>query len=146
LHISMEKIPACLYAVGHTPIMKIDAYNLVNKKLQKVWSWFGDNETPQVRGQGFHGMHVFDVDNDGKDEILFGDAVLDDNGKILWNMNMGHPDICYLADIDYVRPGLEIFYAFEKAQKQNGFCVVDPATGKIIWGIDSPVPISMIGE
>jgi len=133
------KTPSLLVCRGTYTMMKIDAYNLVNKKLTKVWSWFGDNETPQVRGQGFHGMHIFDVDGDGKDEILFGDAVLDDNGKILWNMNMGHPDICYLADIDYDRPGLEIFYAFEAAQKQNGICLVDPATGKIIWGIDFPI-------
>lgn len=133
------KRPSLLVCRGTYTMMRIDAYNLVNKKLQKVWSWFGDNETPQVQGQGFHGMHVFDVDGDGKDEILFGDAVLDDNGKILWNMNMGHPDICYLADIDYDRPGLEIFYAFERPQKQNGICVVDPATGKIIWGMDIPI-------
>jgi len=133
------KRPSLLVCRGTYTMMRIDAYNLVNKKLQKVWSWFGDNETPKVQGQGFHGMHAFDVDGDGKDEILFGDAVLDDNGKILWNMNMGHPDICYLADIDYDRPGLEIFYAFESPQKKNGFCVVDPATGKIIWGLDTPV-------
>jgi len=133
------KRPSLLVCRGTYTVMRIDAYNLVNKKLQKVWSWSGDNETPKVQGQGFHGMHVYDVDNDGKDEILLGDAVLDDNGKILWNMNMGHPDICYLADIDYDRPGLEIFYAFERAQKQNGICVVDPATGKIIWGMDIPI-------
>jgi len=133
------KKPSLLVCRGTYTMMRIDAYNLVNKKLEKVWSWFGDNETPKVQGQGFHGMHAFDVDGDGKDEILFGDAVLDDNGKILWNMNMGHPDICYLADIDYERPGLEIFYAFESPQKKNGFCVVDPATGKIIWGNDTPV-------
>lgn len=132
------KTPSLLVCRGTYTMMRIDAYNLVNKKLQKVWSWFGDDETPQVRGQGFHGMHAYDVDGDGKDEIIFGDAVLDDNGKLLWSMNMGHPDMCYLADIDPDRPGLEIFYAFEAPQKQNGFCVVDPATGKIIWGMDIP--------
>lgn len=132
------KTPSLLVCRGTYTMMKIDAYSLVNKKLQKVWSWFGDDETPPVRGQGFHGMHAYDVDGDGKDEILFGDALLDDNGKILWNMNMGHPDICYLADIDYDRPGLEIFYGFETRQKQNGFCLADPLTGKIIWGNDFP--------
>lgn len=129
--------PSLLVCRGTYTKMLIDAYKLVDKKLVKQWSWNGDNENPQVRGQGSHGMHVLDVDNDGKDEILFGDAALDDNGKLLWNMNMGHPDVFYVADIDPDRQGLEIFYGFEDAQSKNGFCTVDPATGKILWGNDN---------
>lgn len=132
------KTPSLLVCRGTYTLMRVDAYNLVGENLQQVWSWSGDDENPQVRGQGFHGLHAYDVDGDGKDEIIIGDAVLDDNGKILWNMNMGHPDICYLADIDYDREGLEIYYAFEAKQKENGICLVDPATGNIIWGIDFP--------
>ena len=61
--------------------MLIDAYNYVDKKLVKVWSWTGENEDPPVRGQGGHSLHIFDVDKDGRDEIIFGSAVLDDDGK-----------------------------------------------------------------
>ena len=132
------KTPSLLVCRGTYTKMFIDAYNLVGNQLVKVWGWCGDDETPQVRGQGFHGMHAYDVDGDGFDEIIFGDAALDHDGKILWNMNMGHPDICYLADIDPDRPGLELFYAFESRQQTNGFCMVDPLTGHIIWGIDTP--------
>ena len=132
------KTPSLLVCRGTYTLMRIDAYNLVGNKLELVWSWSGDDENPKVRGQGFHGMHAYDVDGDGFDEIIIGDAVLDHDGKILWNMNMGHPDIVYLADIDYDRPGLEIYYAFESRQEKNGFCLVDPATGEIIWGNDFP--------
>ena len=88
--------------------MLLDAYNLVGGKLENVWRWNGDNETPQVRGQGMHGMHAADVDGDGREEIVLGAAVIDDNGKALWNLNMGHPDVCYVTDVIPGNPGLEI--------------------------------------
>ena len=34
-----------------------------------------------------------------------GSAVLDDDGKPLWNTRKGHPDACYVADVDPARPG-----------------------------------------
>jgi rhamnogalacturonan endolyase len=116
--------------------MLVDAYNLVGGKLEKVWSWNGDEETPKVRGQGMHGMHAADVDGDGREEIILGAAVIDDNGKALWNLQMGHPDVCYVTDVIPDHPGLEIAYGFETAQEKNGFCVVDAKTGKILWGCD----------
>lgn len=114
--------------------MLVDAYNLVGGKLEPVWRWNGDNETPQVRGQGMHGVHAADVDGDGREEIILGAAVIDDNGKALWNLQMGHPDVCYVTDVIPANPGLEIAYGFETAQEKNGFSVVDAKTGKILWG------------
>lgn len=118
--------------------MVVDAYNLVDGRLVPVWKWCGDNEQPPVRGQGMHGMHAVDVDGDGRDEIVLGAAVLDDNGKILWNLGMGHPDAVYVSDILPERPGLEIIYGFETKQERNGFCLVEAETGKLIWGCDHP--------
>jgi rhamnogalacturonan endolyase len=114
--------------------MLVDAYNLEGGKLEKVWSWNGDEETPKVRGQGMHGMHAADVDGDGREEVILGAAVIDDNGKALWNLQMGHPDVCYVTDVIPANPGLEIAYGFETAQEKNGFSVADAKTGKILWG------------
>lgn len=121
---------------GTYTTMLVDAYNLVNGKLKRVWSWNGDKETPPVRGQGMHGMHAADVDGDGREEIILGAAVIDDNGKTLWNLKMGHPDVCYVTDVIPSLPGLEIAYGFETAQEKNGFCVAEAKTGKLIWGCD----------
>jgi len=123
---------------GTYTTMLVDAYNLVNGKLEKVWSWNGDHDSPPVRGQGMHGMHAADVDGDGHEEIILGAAVIDDNGKTLWNLGLGHPDVCYVTDVIPERPGLEIACGFETAQKKNGFCVVDAKTGEIIWGNNFP--------
>lgn len=132
------KRPSLLVLRGTYTLMKIDAYNYVDKKLTKVWSWFGDDESPRVRGQGAHTLHAFDVDDDGRDEIIIGAACLDDDGKCLWNMGMGHPDWYYLADVDPARAGLEIAYGFETRQSKNGICLADPRTGEILWGCDHP--------
>jgi rhamnogalacturonan endolyase len=132
------KRPSLLVMRGTYTIMRIDAYNYIGKQLKKVWSWNGDDENPRVRGQGFHGLHSLDIDDDGRDELIIGAATIDDKGTCLWNMGMGHPDICYVADVDPTRPGLEIFYGFEDKQTRNGFCLAEARTGKIIWGCDHP--------
>ena len=128
------KNPSLLVMRGTYTLMRVDAYDFKRGKLMLRWSWNGDDESPKVRGQGMHGMHAADVDGDGRDEIVLGAAVLDDNGKTLWNLGMGHPDSVYVADVDPARPGLEIIYGFETAQPTNGFCLVEAKTGKIIWG------------
>ena len=132
------KRTSILVARGTYTKMYVDAYNLVNGKLTKIWRWFGDESDPPVRGQGAHGMHAYDFDNDGKEEILVGSVMIDDNGKTLWNKRMGHPDVMYPADLIPARPGLEIAYGYEDRQKTNGIHVADARTGEIIWGHTDP--------
>ncbi len=128
------KTASLLVARGTYTRMVVDAYNLVNGKLVKLWRWDGDKDKPQIRGQGSHTMVVGDVDGDGRDEIILGSVALDHNGKTLWNLGLGHPDVMYMADLIPARPGLEIAYGYEDAERQNGICVVDARTGQIIWG------------
>ncbi len=81
-------------------------------------------------------MHAVDVDDDGRDEVFLGSAVLDDHGVGLWSTGLGHPDHHYVGDIDPDRPGLEVYYGMETRQKDNGCCLVDARTGKMLWGLD----------
>jgi rhamnogalacturonan endolyase len=85
-----------------------------------------------------HGMHAVDVDGDGRDEILLGAALLGSEGRIRWNLGMGHPDAVYVTDILPERAGLEIMYGFETRQERNGFCLVDARSGEMLWGCDHP--------
>ncbi len=98
------KTPSLIVHRGTYTTMRVDAYDLVGGQLRPVWSWNGDSETPPVRGQGMHGMKVADVDGDGRDEIILGSAALDDNGRLLWNVGLGHPDVVYVADVDHRGP------------------------------------------
>lgn len=131
------KTPCLLVARGTYSIMKVIAYQFHDGKLQELWAWDNREETGPGNwmGQGAHFMHAADVDGDGRDEIVLGSSVLDDNGKGLWTTGLGHPDRCYVGDIDPSRPGLEIFYHIEPGHKENGVCLVDARTGEIIWGL-----------
>jgi len=133
------------YLDGRTPslIMQRGTYNLIktqalDKDFNRLWYWESPQEKKKYRGQGSHGLITADVDRDGKDELVIGAAVLDDNGKGLWSLEMGHPDVCYVADIDPANPGLEVFYGFETRQKTDGICVVDAKTGRKLWTHKKP--------
>ncbi len=133
------------YLDGKTPslIMQRGTYNLIktqalDKDFNQIWYWEAPQEKEKYRGQGSHGLVTADVDRDGKDELVIGAAVLDDDGKGLWTLEMGHPDVCYVADIDPANPGLEVFYGFETRQKTDGICVVDAKTGRKLWTHKKP--------
>ncbi|MCX8035614.1 MAG: silent information regulator protein Sir2 [Candidatus Sumerlaeia bacterium] len=133
------RTPCLLLARGTYKLMVVDAYQYHNRKLERLWHWDGDEETPVIRSQGAHSMHAADVDGDGRDEVVLGSGVIDDNGEGLWCTGLGHPDHVYIGDLDPERPGMEIYYGLERGQKAgNGMCMVDGATGKILWGIKKP--------
>lgn len=133
------------YLDGKKPslIMQRGTYNLIktqalDKDFKQIWYWESPQEEKKYGGQGSHGLITADVDGDGLDELVIGAAVLDDNGKGLWTLEMGHPDVCYVADIDPNNPGLEVFYGFETRQQTDGICVVDAKTGRKLWAHKKP--------
>jgi rhamnogalacturonan endolyase len=133
------------YLDGKTPslIMQRGTYNLIkvktlDKDFNQIWYWESPQEKAKYSGQGSHGLITADVDQDGRDELVLGAAVLDDNGKGLWTLEMGHPDVCYVADIDPNNPGLEVFYGLETRQKTDGICLVDAGTGRKLWAHKEP--------
>jgi rhamnogalacturonan endolyase len=133
------------YLDGKKPslIMQRGTYNLIktqalDKDFNRIWYWESPQEKEKYHGQGSHGLITADVDEDGRDELVIGAAVLDDNGKGLWTLEMGHPDVCYVADVNPTNPGLEVFYGFETRQKTDGICVVDAKTGRKLWAHKEP--------
>jgi rhamnogalacturonan endolyase len=127
------KTPSLIMQRGTYTIIKTEA---LDKDLKRIWYWESSGDDKKYRGQGQHGILTADIDNDGKDEVIPGTFALDDNGKPLWGLGLGHNDVGYIADIDPSRPGLEIFYGIESRSPRNGTCLVEAATGKIIWGFD----------
>lgn len=133
------KTPALLVQRGTYNYMVLIAYQYRQGQLRQLWRWDNRNLPKTFWGQGAHWMHAADVDGDGREEVVLGSVVIDDNGKALWSTGLGHPDHCYVGDIDPLRPGLEIYYGMETRQaKRNGMCLVDAATGKILWGHEGP--------
>lgn len=83
-------------------------------------------------------LQAADLNGDGRDEIIVGSCVIGADGKELWTTGLGHPDSVYVGKLNPDRKGLQIYYNIETAQKSNGMCQVDAATGKIQWGFDTP--------
>lgn len=133
------KTPCILAARGTYRAMLVDAWQFRDGALTRLWRWDGDEENPVIRSQGAHSMVTGDVDGDGRDEILLGGCMLDDNGTLLWSAGIGHPDKAYLADVDPSRPGLEVFLCGEvRHDDGRGVCLVDAVTGRQIWNIGRP--------
>ena len=129
------KTPSVLINRGTYRKMVVNAYQLVGRKLQLQWCWNGDEESPVIRSQGAHQIVCADVDNDGREEVVMGSVVIDDNGQALWSAGLGHPDKAIVADIDPDNPGLEVLFGVEVWHDKRGVCLVDAATGKELWNI-----------
>ncbi len=139
------KTPCLLVARGTYKLMIVDAYQYFNGELKQLWHWDGDEENPVIRSQGSHSMHPADVDGDGRDEVVLGSVVLDDDGTALFSTGLGHPDVTMVTDIDPERPGMEIFYSLEQSRDNGrGVSLVDAKTGKSIWTIG--IPTTHVGE
>lgn len=130
------KTPCLLALRGTYCRMKVDAYQLCNGKLEILWRYDNNHLPGSFWGQGEHFTRALDVDGDGRDEVMLGSAMLDDNGAPLWTTGLGHNDFAYPGDIDPHRPGMEIYYGIETRAEKHGMCLVDAATGKILWGFD----------
>ena len=81
---------------------------------------------------GNHNLSVGDVDGDGCDEIIWGSAALDNDGKMLYCVGFGHGDAIHLGDLNPDRPGLELFDIHEE-KGDYAWDVHDAATGEILW-------------
>lgn len=87
-------------------------------------------------GNGNHNLSVGDVDGDGCDEIIWGSAALDNDGKMLYATGFGHGDAIHLADHDPDRPGLELFQIHEESP--YGWDLHDAATGEVLFSATGP--------
>ncbi|MBR3455562.1 MAG: rhamnogalacturonan lyase [Bacteroidaceae bacterium] len=80
---------------------------------------------------GNHNISVADVDGDGKDEIIYGSAAVDDDGKLLYAVGFGHGDAMHLGDLNPERPGLEVFDVHEEKGTYS-WDLHDAATGQVL--------------
>lgn len=161
--------PSAVFARGYYTRSTLAAYNWDGKNLSKVWNvdsgWtpmsnpFNDSphgvrgtdpEFGSITTQGFHSLSAADVDGDGKHEIVYGSATIDDDGSLLYSSfdtlpegsanpgveaGLGHGDAMHVTDIDPNRPGLEIWTVHEGGQwAPYGSAMRDAATGEVLFG------------
>ena len=88
-------------------------------------------------GEGAQSLSVADVDGDGFDEIVYGAAVVDHDGTLLYATGLGHGDALHVSDMVPSNPGLEIFMPHEDATGNGGIgaSLRDAMTGALIVSI-----------
>jgi rhamnogalacturonan endolyase len=121
---------------------EVAAYDYRNGQLTLRWQFkagynINGNINSNYIGQGAHSLTIGDVDADGKDEIIYGAAAIDDNGLGLYSTGLGHGDALHLSDMDPTRPGLEVFMVHESpgSYDGNGGEFRDARTGELLFGI-----------
>ncbi|HJW01426.1 MAG TPA: rhamnogalacturonan lyase [Arthrobacter sp.] len=129
--------PSMMFSRGYYTRTVLVTYDLVDGKLVQRWKFDSDVAGAEYKGQGNHNLSVADVDQDGKDEFVFGSMTIDDDGTPLYNTKLGHGDAIHTGDLDPSRPGLETFAVHESmsASGNRGATFRDSATGEVLWSI-----------
>ncbi|KRD44558.1 hypothetical protein ASE38_10680 [Cellulomonas sp. Root930] len=127
--------PSIIMARGYYTRAVVVAWDYRNGQLTRRWTFDSNSSTSgnsTYAGQGNHSLSVADVDQDGKQEILYGAAAIDDNGAGLWNNRTGHGDAGHVGDLIPSRPGLEYYKVTESASQPDSW-MADARTGQILW-------------
>ncbi len=122
--------PSLVMCRGYYTRSVLAAWDWRDGTLTHRWTFDTNDGYREYAGQGNHQVSVADVDDDGKDEIIYGAMAVDDDGTGLWNSGLGHGDALHVSDIDPDRAGLERWGPFESGP---GSALLDARTGEVIW-------------
>ena len=126
------KHPSIFLGRGIYTRHKFIAYDVdpKNHDLKVRWKWTNNQPGSPWYGQGYHNYIVADVDWDGRDEIVWGSMVIDDNGKGLSTTGLGHGDAQHIGDFNPYIHGQEMFACNEDNPSNN---YRDATTSKIYY-------------
>ncbi len=132
--------PSAVFGRGYYTRLAVSAWDVKDKKLSQRWLFdTGFNVNAAGYGDGNHQELAADVDGDGKQEVVCGSAVIDNNGKLLYTTSNAHGDAMHIGDFDLSNPGLEIFQCLEDEVHPNGKVINfgvelrDAKTGKALY-------------
>ncbi len=161
--------PSAVFARGYYTRTAVDAFDWDGENLTQRWQVdsghvpltnpFNDSphgrdgtdpEFATITTQGDHSLSLADVDADGRHELVYGAATIDDDGSLLYSSfdvlpegsaapgstaRLGHGDAMHVTDIDPARAGVEIWTAHEGGTSAPyGSALRDAATGATLFG------------
>jgi len=130
--------PSIVMCRGYYTRTVLASWDWRGGKLTQRWVFDSDSsdENKKYAGQGNHELSIADVDGDGRDEIVYGAMVVDDDGKGLYSTGWGHGDALHVGDLVPDNPGLEVFDIQERFDKE-GMSMRDAKTGRVIFTVPS---------
>ncbi|WP_116126152.1 Ig-like domain-containing protein [Lewinella sp. IMCC34183] len=147
-----DRLPSVVMARGYYTRSVLTAWDYVDGELVQRWVFDTDsggtgkdgNAYSLYTGQGAHSLSVGDIDQDGKDEIMYGAMAVDDDGVGLYVTGNNHGDATHLGDFLPDRPGLEYFMPSESAFSTNrvtgetvpAIYLTDASDGTVLWQKD----------
>src|SRR4029078_13207201 len=84
--------PSLIMSRGYYTRSVIAAWDFRNGSLTQRWVFDTNSAGSQYNHQGNHKLSMGDLDQDGRDEIVFGSMAINDNGTVLWNADNRHGD------------------------------------------------------
>ncbi len=143
------KRPSAVMCRGYYSRTGLMALDFDGRKLRKRWLFDTLSDMKKwgsFCGQGFHNLRTADVDFDGKDEIIYGQMVVDDDGTGLYSTGMGHGDAINLLQTTPHDRGLQVWTCQEN--RRDGAVLRDARTGKTIKQIKrgKDVPRAVAGD
>ena len=92
--------PSLFTARGYYTRAAMAAYDWNGESFIMRWHRDDKAKGANLYGNGNHQISVCDADNDGKDEIVFGSTVVDNDGSILNSTDHGHGDALHVSDFN----------------------------------------------
>ncbi|WP_294548695.1 hypothetical protein [uncultured Bacteroides sp.] len=140
--------PSLIITRGVYANWQVWALDLKGNKLETRWKFDTAGHSSKWLGMCSHAFRVADLNDDGKDEILYGQAAIRSDGEELWCTGNGHGDVLHVGKFiqdknvkkEQGHGKLQIVASFEESNTYNnqgygyGCQVIDAKTGKFITG------------
>lgn len=128
--------PSYIACRGYYDKAVLRAYSWDGETMSMQWEHNGSsNSASTMYGQGNHNLSIADIDNDGCDEIVYGSAALDQDGKtVLGNTRLGHGDAIHTSDFN--NDGIQETYSIKEESggyKKYASDLRTPKDGKHFW-------------